>query len=63
MTALDWTLNGKQIQDWKAYYIRCCDNRQFKVDVEKQKIKKGKSYDFTTSSNKSAYDKLLKNAM
>ena len=63
MTALDWTLNGKQIKNWKAYYIRCCDNKQFRVDVEKQKIKKGKSYDFTTSSNTSAYDKLLKNAM
>ena len=62
MTALDWTLNGKQIKDWKAYYIRCCDNKQFRVDIENQKIKKGKSYDFTTSGNKTAYDRLLKNA-
>ena len=62
MTALDWTLNGKQIKDWKAYYIRCCDNRQFKVDIETQKIKKGKSYDFTTSGNLTAYEKILKNA-
>ena len=63
MTALDWTLNGKKINNWKAYYIRCCDNKQFRVDIENQKIKKGKSYDFTTSGNKSAYDRLLKNTI
>ena len=60
MTALNWTLHGKKIQDWKAYYISCCDNKQLKVDIET--IKKGKSYDFTTSGNKAAYDRLLKNA-
>lgn len=63
MTALDWTLNGKKINDWKAYYIRCCDNKQFRIDIENQKIKKGKSYDFTTSGNKTAYDRLLKNTI
>lgn len=62
MTALNWILHGKKIQDWKAYYISCCDNKQLKVDIETQKIKKGKSYDFTTSGNKAAYDRLLKNA-
>lgn len=58
----NWTFNGKQIKNWKNYYLRCCDNKQFKYDIESQKIKKGKSYDFTTSGNTSAYDKLLKNA-
>ena len=56
----NWTFNGKQIKNWKNYYLRCCDNKQFKFDIEK--IKKGKSYDFTTSGNKAAYDRLLKNA-
>lgn len=63
MTALNWTSNGKKIQNWKAYYIRCCDNKQFRVDIENQKIKKGKSYDFTTSDNKAAYDRLLENTI
>lgn len=59
----NWTFNGKQIKNWKNYYLRCCDNKQFKSDIESQKIKKGKSYDFTTSGNTNTYDKLLKNAM
>ena len=58
----NWTFNGKQIKNWKNYYLRCCDNKQFKSDIESQKIKKGKSYDFSTSGNKAAYDRLLKNA-
>ena len=63
MNALNWTLHGEKIKNWKAYYIRCCDNKQFRVDVENQKIKKGKSYDFTTSGNKAAYEKLLENSI
>ncbi len=62
MFSTNWTFNGKQIKNWKNYYLRCCDNKQFKSDIESQKIKKGKSYDFTTSGNKAAYDRLLKNA-
>ena len=58
----NWTFNGKQIKNWKNYYLRCCDNKQFKSDIEPQKIKKGKSYDFTTSGNLTAYEKILKNA-
>lgn len=58
----NWTFNGKQIKNWKNYYLRCCDNKQFKSNIEPQTIKKGKSYDFTTSGNKAAYDRLLKNA-
>ena len=64
MTALNWTSNGKKIQNWKAYYIRCCDNKQIKIDIENQKVvKKGKSYDFTTSGNLDAYEKILENSI
>lgn len=64
MTALNWTSNGKKIQNWKAYYIRCCDNKQIKIDIENQKVvKKGKSYDFITSGNLDAYEKILENSI
>ena len=64
MTALNWTSNGKKIQNWKAYYIRCCDNKQIKIDIENQKVvKKGKSYDFITSGNLEAYEKILENSI